>query len=87
MSTISKEEHKSVWLNAPLEAYHWERFPNGKCVWHCRSNGRVGIYIKKAPNFEVRARSIWRSEYQQMIADSIDYSLKAELDKRNIVLA
>ena len=23
-----------IWDKVPLDAFHWERLPSGKCVWH-----------------------------------------------------
>ncbi|OTG87921.1 hypothetical protein [Acinetobacter sp. ANC 3813] len=49
------------WSKAPESAFHWERFPNGKCVWHCRTE-LSGTFTRKAPDFHVEYRSIWRNK-------------------------
>lgn len=75
-----------IWSKAPVDAYHWERFPNGKCVWHCRGdNGQT--FSKKAPNFNIERRSLWRDTEKQKEADQMDANIKNELAKLNIVLA
>lgn len=74
-----------IWKQAPLESYHWERLPNGKCIWHCRVDGRS--FDKKAPNFEIQQNSLWRDTARQKEADRINANLNHQLQALNIVLA
>jgi len=74
-----------IWNIAPQEAFHWERFPNGKCVWHCRINRKT--ISKKAPNFDTKANSLWRDENMQKVADETNAYINTQLSKLNIVLA
>jgi len=77
--------HHVVWNNAPPEAFHWERLPNRKCIWHCHSDGRS--FNKKAPNFKVERNSLWRDLEKQKNADESELQLNQHLAKLNIVLA
>lgn len=74
-----------IWGKAPLDAFHWERFPNGKCIWHCRSDGQA-ITSKKAPNFEIKQNSLWRDADKQKEADNVNASINTQLKTLNIVL-
>jgi len=74
-----------IWSQAPADAYHWERFPNGKCVWHCSTNGQTST--KKAPNFDIVNKSLWRDAEKQKEADQIKANIDTRLAKLNIVLA
>lgn len=76
--------HK-IWIKAPTEAFHWERFPNGRCVWHCRIDAKN--FTKKAPNFEIEINSLWRDINKQREADQTNASINSQLSKLNIVLA
>ncbi|MEX5443521.1 hypothetical protein WCE14_09140 [Acinetobacter schindleri] len=74
-----------IWAQAPAEAFHWERLPKNKCVWHCRgTDGRM--YSKKAPNLELQQRSIWRDLEQQRQADQANAGIEEQLKVFNIVL-
>jgi len=77
--------HYEVWKGAPIEAFHWERFPNGKCVWHCHHKGAT--VNKKAPNFKIEQNALWRDTDKQKEADQINASINTQLSKLNIVLA
>lgn len=55
------------WTKAPKETFHWERFPNGRCVWHYRKNGQT--LSKAAPKFDVNRNSVWKDAEQQKQAD------------------
>lgn len=82
---ITLATHYVVWNNAPPEAFHWERLPNRKCVWHCHSDGQS--FNKKAPNFKIERNSLWRDADKQKEADQMNASINAQLSKLNIVLA
>lgn len=75
---------QEIWSKAPSEAYHWERFPNGRCIWHCRANGKS--FDKKAPNFEIQKNSLWRDADKQKEADLAKESINRQLKERNIIL-
>ncbi len=77
--------HYEVWKNAPIEAFHWERFPNGKCVWHCHRDGAT--VNKKAPNFKIEKNTLWRDTDKQKEADQTNANIAEQLSKFNIVLA
>lgn len=78
--------HKRVWDKAPERAFVWERFPNGKCVWHCRDSSNQS-YDKKAPNFPESVRnSLWRDLEKQAESDRVKAGIDDELKKRNIIL-
>lgn len=75
-----------IWEKAPLDAFHWERLPSGKCIWHCKSaNGKSRTV--KAPDMPIKETSLWRDAAKQKEADTIKLKLKQELEDRNIVLA
>lgn len=74
-----------IWIKAPHEAFHWERLPNSKCVWHCSINGRT--VSKKAPNFEIKQNSLWRDADKQKQADLTNANITDQLSQFNIVLA
>ena len=76
---------QKIWTKAPSEAFHWERFPNGKCVWHCRKDGKS--FDKKAPNYETERNTLWRDADKQKEADQMNASINTQLSKLNIVLA
>lgn len=82
---LATATHYGVWKDAPIEAFHWERFPNGKCVWHCRSDGATAS--KKAPNFKIEQNALWRDTSKQKEADQMNASINTQLSKLNIVLA
>lgn len=82
---VNAEDLKEIWEKAPDAAYHWERFPNGKCVWHCRgADGKS--FNKKAPDFPIKKNAVWRDADRQVEADRFNASLAEEIKKRNIVL-
>lgn len=74
-----------IWNKAPQGAFHWERLPKGKCIWHCRMDGRT--FDKKAPNFEIQQNSLWRDADKQKEADRSNASVNKQLKALNIVLA
>lgn len=74
-----------IWIKAPPEAFHWERLPNSKCVWHCSIDGQTRS--KKAPNFKIDENSLWRDADKQKQADQIKANINDQLSKFNIVLA
>lgn len=76
---------QKIWAKAPSEAFHWERFPNGKCVWHCRKDGKS--FDKKAPNFEIERNTLWRDAEKQKEADQMNANINKQLADLNIVLA
>lgn len=75
----------NIWTQSPKEAFHWERLQNGKCVWHCRKDGKS--FDKKAPNFKIERNALWRDPEKQKEADQIKADIKAQLTELNIVLA
>lgn len=75
-----------IWNQASVDAYHWEQFPNGKCVWHCRDNSGQ-TFSRKAPNFDIVRKSLWRDAEKQKEADQIKVNIDNRLAKLNIVLA
>lgn len=81
---IEMSTRHEIWSRAPSDAFHWERFPNGKCVWHYSSGGRS--LSKKAPNFKTEKNSSWRDDDKQKEADQIKSGIKAQLGELNIVL-
>lgn len=76
---------QKIWTKAPSEAFHWERFPNGKCIWHCRCEGAT--VNKKAPNFKIEQNALWRDTDKQKEANQMNASINTQLSKLNIVLA
>ena len=76
---------QKIWTKAPSEAFHWERFPNGKCIWHCRKDGKS--FDKKAPNFKIEQNSLWRDADKQKEADQMNANTNKQLAGLNIVLA
>ena len=76
---------QKIWTKAPSEAFHWERFPNGKCIWHCRKDGES--FDKKAPNFKIEQNSLWRNADKQKEADQMNANTNKQLADLNIVLA
>lgn len=74
-----------IWSQAPLEAFHWERLPSGKCIWHCRTDEKS--FSKKAPDFEIEQNSLWRDADKQKDADQMRACINTQLSKLNIVLA
>lgn len=83
---MENSSNNSIWSQAPVNAYHWERLPNNKCVWHCRGdNGQT--FSKKAPNFNIERRSLWRDAEKQKEADQMNENINIRLAKFNIVLA
>lgn len=78
-------ERHAVWSKAPLEAFHWERLPSGKCIWHCRAeDGRS--FDKKAPNFKIERKTMWRDLEKQKQADASSEKLNSKLAELNITL-
>lgn len=82
---MNNQQLQEFWNNAPIEAWVWERFPNGKCVWHCRKGEES--YDKKAPNFETEKNTLWRDIEKQKQADQIKDNLNNSLSGLNIALA
>lgn len=83
---MENSSNLDIWSKAPENAYHWERFPNGKCVWHCRDeNGQTTS--KKAPNFDIDRKSLWRDAEKQKEADQMNENIRNQLAKVNVVLA
>ena len=76
---------QKFWSKAPVDAWVWERLPNGKCVWHCRKEGKS--FDKKAPNYETERNTLWRSSDKQKEANQMNASINTQLSKLNIVLA
>lgn len=84
MSNSDTINHSEVWSLAPPDAYHWERFPNGRCIWHCRADDRS--YTKKAPSFNTTRNTSWRDIEKQRDADESKLALSRQLNKLNITL-
>ncbi|WP_151812490.1 hypothetical protein [Acinetobacter bereziniae] len=82
---MTNSKNVSIWNDAPSEAFHWERLPNGRCIWHCRKYGRG--FSKKAPNFDVEQNSLWRDAEMQKEADETEANIAKQLAQFNIVLA
>ena len=76
---------QKIWAKAPKDAWVWERFPNGKCIWHCRKDGKS--FDKKAPNFGIERNTLWRDAEKQKEADQMNTSTNKQLADLNIVLA
>ena len=74
-----------IWKDAPIDAFHWERLPNGKCVWHCRKEGKS--FDKKAPNYETERNTLWRDTDKQKEADQMNADTNKQLADLNIALA
>lgn len=82
---IEMSTRYSIWNKAPDEAWVWERFPNGKCVWHCRKDGKS--FDKKAPNFKTERNTLWRDLEKQKEADAINLNLSKSLGELNISIS
>ena len=82
---IEMSTRYSIWNKAPDEAWVWERFPNGKCVWHCRKDGKS--FDKKAPNFKTERNTLWRDLEKQKEADAINLNLSKSLGELNILIS
>lgn len=79
------ENTSQIWLQAPINAFHWERFPSGKCVWHCKDETGATT-TRKAPNHDIKAWSVWRDADKQKEADTINMGIQKQLTDRNITL-
>lgn len=79
--------YHEIWTKAPADAYHWERLPNGKCVWHCRSAENALTTDKKAPNFNCSRNTSWRDPKKQNEADRINSGVNSRLADLGIKLA
>lgn len=79
-------ESKIDWENAPEGAFHWERFPNNRCIWHRQDANGTKMKDKAAPNFTLESRrSVWKDAEQQEISDNMNKSIAQSLG--NIQLA
>ena len=58
-----------IWDQAPNDAWAWERYPNGKCVWHCKHQNGTN-FTKSAPNFESKKNTLWKCDKKQKEADA-----------------
>lgn len=65
--------NKNVWQNAPVQAWAWEKYPNGKCVWHCK-DAHGNNYTESAPKFQIEKTTLWRDPEKQKWADSVKVS-------------
>ena len=75
----------AIWSKAPPEAYHWERFPNGRCIWHGR--GKDGkSFNKKAPDLKIKSNTLWRDPEKQKEAIQINSNINKLLKELNITL-
>lgn len=66
------------WSKAPTEVWAWERYPTGKCVWHCKKENGSN-YTKKAPSFESEKSTLWKDSEKQAWADSCKPIFPCEL--------
>lgn len=82
---IEMSKRYEIWSKAPSEAFHWERFPNDKCIWHCRKDGES--FDKKAPHFKIERNTLWRDAEKQKEADQMNANINKQLADSNIVLA
>lgn len=82
---LNQNEHQEIWSNAPATAWAWERYPNQKCVWHCRENHRS--FTRKAPNIDPQRTFSMRDYDNQVESDQSKQALKKQLKDLNIVLA
>lgn len=83
--TLIELQSMAIWQEAPVDAWAWERFPNGKCVWHCRKDGKS--FDKKAPNFKTEKSTLWRDLEKQKEADAINLNLSKSLSELNISIS
>lgn len=72
-------------VNAPIHCFAWERLPSGKCIWHCRKDGKS--FDKKAPNIETEKNTLWRDPEKKKEADKIKADLSKNLSRLNIRIA
>ena len=82
---MNTTQHQDIWSKAPANAWAWERYPNQKCVWHCRHNGESSV--KKAPNLDTERKTLYRDLSKQLEAYKINSDLNDRLLELNIVLA
>lgn len=82
---MNQSQHQEIWSNAPAMAWAWERFPNQRCVWHCRENNRS--FTRKAPNIDPQRTSSWRDYDKQVESDQSKQAVNKQLKELNIVLA
>ncbi len=66
-----------------VNAFHWERMPNGKCFWHIREEGKPGTKSKSksAPNFINEKRSVFRDKKDQLQSDKMQESINNMVSK------
>lgn len=81
---MNQSQHQEIWAKAPASAWAWERFPNQRCVWHCRENG--GSFVRKAPNVDPQRTTSWRDFDMQLEADRNKQALDNSLSELNIIL-
>ncbi len=82
--TLDELLNLAIWSKAPAEAYAWERFPNERCVWHCRKDNQS--FDKKAPDLKIKSNTLWRDPEKQKEAIEIKSNLNKQLKELNITL-
>lgn len=76
--------HHTVFKVSPPEAYHWERLPNGKCIWHCRKDGKSSD--KTAPDFDIDKQWLWRDFTSQQGSEDMQRSVTERITELTAVI-